>query len=140
MNQSAPEFQVENVALPGLPDDVGFAYFDAWTAGLLRGAIAAIATHVGVAAGDLLPRVTCATEASAEKAREESENAQRIVARLRNDRMLLAEPNLAKLIRYEAHLHRQLLQTMHEIEALQARRQGQVAPLARVDVQGLPEN
>ncbi len=41
-------------------------------------------------------------------------------------------------MRYEAHLHRQLLQTMHELEALQARRQGHATPLARLDVAGGP--
>jgi hypothetical protein len=46
---------------------------------------------------------------------------------------------LDKAIRYEAHLNRLLNQTLHELEALQARRKGKVAPLARVDVQGLPE-
>lgn len=42
-------------------------------------------------------------------------------------------------MRFEAHLHRQLLQTLHELEARQARRQGEQAPLARLDVQGVPE-
>ena len=33
--------------------------------------------------------------------------------------------------------HRLLLQTLHELEAMQARRAGRPAPLARLDVQGL---
>jgi hypothetical protein len=41
---------------------------------------------------------------------------------------------LERIPRYEAHLHRQLMQTMHELEALQARRRGEVTPLGRVDV------
>jgi hypothetical protein len=45
---------------------------------------------------------------------------------------------LERVMRYEARLHRQLLQTMHELEALQARRQGRAAALARVDVSGGP--
>jgi hypothetical protein len=45
---------------------------------------------------------------------------------------------LERVMRYEAHLHRQLLQSMHELEALQARRQGDLAPLARLDVAGGP--
>jgi hypothetical protein len=44
-----------------------------------------------------------------------------------------------KIVRYEAHLSRQLYQALHELEALQARRQGQATPLARLDVHGLPE-
>ena len=38
----------------------------------------------------------------------------------------------------EAHLNRQLLHTLHEIEAMQERRRGNSAPLSRVDVHGLP--
>jgi hypothetical protein len=45
---------------------------------------------------------------------------------------------LERVMRYEAHLHRQLLQTMHELEALQSRRQGHSTPLARLDVAGGP--
>ena len=42
------------------------------------------------------------------------------------------------LMRYEAHLHRQYIQTLHEIEALQARRRGERTPLARLDITGSP--
>ncbi len=48
--------------------------------------------------------------------------------------------DLAKIMRYEAHLNRQLYQAMHELEALKARRQGDSAPLARVDVHGLTQS
>lgn len=58
--------------------------------------------------------------------------------RLVRECLLPSEQGLDKVIRYEAHLHRQLLQTLHELEAIQARRQGLRTPLARVDVQGLP--
>jgi hypothetical protein len=47
--------------------------------------------------------------------------------------------DLAKIMRYEAHLNRQLYQAMHELEALKARRQGQAAPLARLDIQASAE-
>ena len=43
--------------------------------------------------------------------------------------------DLEKVARYEAHLSRQMYQALHELEALQARRVGKGAPLARVDVQ-----
>jgi hypothetical protein len=48
---------------------------------------------------------------------------------------LLPEPSvLDRVMRYEAHLHKQLMQTMHELEAMQARRHGAMTPLARLDV------
>jgi hypothetical protein len=46
-------------------------------------------------------------------------------------------PNLDELTiisKYEARLSRQLLNTLHELEALQERRAGRAAPLARLDV------
>ena len=41
---------------------------------------------------------------------------------------------LQTLTRYEAHLNRQIVQSLHELEALQSRRSGQPSPLARIDV------
>lgn len=49
---------------------------------------------------------------------------------------LLPHPlDLDKIIRYEAHLNRQLYQALHQLEAMRAARQGQSTPLLRVDVQ-----
>jgi hypothetical protein len=45
---------------------------------------------------------------------------------------------LQPILRYEAHLNRQLYQALHELESLQDRRAGKAAPLARVHVHGLP--
>jgi hypothetical protein len=45
---------------------------------------------------------------------------------------------LNNIVRYEAHIHRQFLQTLHELEAMQARRRGQSTPLARLDITGAP--
>lgn len=59
---------------------------------------------------------------------------------MRRERLLPDEATLNKIVRYEAHLNRQLYQALHELEALQTRRLGRQAPLARVDVQGIPEN
>ena len=43
-----------------------------------------------------------------------------------------------RLMRYESHLHRLWKQTLHELEALQARRMGQPAHLTRVDYSSPP--
>ncbi|MDQ3318500.1 MAG: hypothetical protein M3522_14365 [Actinomycetota bacterium] len=53
----------------------------------------------------------------------------------RRARILLEQADLEKIARYEAHLSRQMYQALHELEALQARRVGKAAPLARLDVQ-----
>ncbi len=54
--------------------------------------------------------------------------------RLLMQRLIPGEASLNKIMRYEAHLNRQLYQALHELEALKARRQGEAAPLARIDV------
>ena len=53
-------------------------------------------------------------------------------------RMLPDDHTLAKIMRYEAHLHRQYIQTLHELEAIQLRRQGGQSPLARLDISAPP--
>jgi hypothetical protein len=44
------------------------------------------------------------------------------------------DDTLERIQRYEGHTHRLLMKTLHEIEALQARRLGSPAPLLRMDV------
>ncbi len=58
---------------------------------------------------------------------------------MRRERLLPMGPDPDTVVRYEAHLNRQLYEALHELEALQARRHGESAPLAGVDVQGSPE-
>jgi hypothetical protein len=53
------------------------------------------------------------------------------------ERLLPDEKILAKVARYEAHLSRLMFKALHEHEALQVRRSGGTAPLARLDVDGL---
>jgi len=53
-------------------------------------------------------------------------------------RVLPETDTLAKIMRYEAHLHRLCIQTLHELEAIQLRRQGGQSPLARLDISAPP--
>ncbi len=49
---------------------------------------------------------------------------------------LLPHPlDIDRIVRYEAHLSRQLYQALHELESMRAERRGQPTPLLRVDVQ-----
>ncbi len=53
---------------------------------------------------------------------------------------LLPHPlDIDKIIRFEAHLNRQIYQALHQLEAMRAERQGQPTPLLRVDVHGTLE-
>ncbi len=45
---------------------------------------------------------------------------------------------MALILRYETHYHRLLIQTLHELEAIQIRRKGGTSPLARLDITGAP--
>lgn len=53
-------------------------------------------------------------------------------------RVFPSDDDLNRITRYEAHLHRQCLQTLHELEALQARRCGERPHLARLDISSPP--
>ena len=69
-----------------------------------------------------------------------SSKAEKVERKLRNmarERLLPDEKTLEKVARYEAHLSRGLYKALHELEALQTRRSGGAAPLARLDVDGL---
>ena len=45
---------------------------------------------------------------------------------------------MSLILRYQAHFHRQYIQTLHELEAIQIRRKGGHSPLARLDILGAP--
>jgi hypothetical protein len=53
-------------------------------------------------------------------------------------RLLPADGDLDRIMRYETTIHRQFLQTLHELEALQARRRGERTPLGRFDFSAPP--
>jgi hypothetical protein len=54
-------------------------------------------------------------------------------------RLLPSPFDIDKIIRYEAHLSRQLYQALHELEAMRAERRGQAAALVRVEVHDAPD-
>ena len=59
------------------------------------------------------------------------------LAKMSRERLLPPDKTLEKVAHYEAHLSRLLYKAMHELEALQTRRRGVAAPLARLDVGGM---
>ena len=58
-----------------------------------------------------------------------------MISRIRSEGLLLDPAHLAAVTRYEAHLRRQFIQYLHELQANQSQRGGLPAPLARLDVQ-----
>jgi len=130
-------FDVDDVALPGIAQDLSWEDFPRITVATLRACIAAIADASRTASADLIAGAVDHYECEERGARYRLEQAERTIGRWREARAVLEGPELEKVMRYEGHLHRQLLQTLHELEAMQARRAGRSAPLARLDVQGL---
>jgi hypothetical protein len=59
-----------------------------------------------------------------------------IDATYRPEHIFPPKDELDRLIRYEAHITRQQYHALHELQALQARRRGEPAPLARLSVLG----
>jgi hypothetical protein len=133
---------LEEIDLPGIP--AGTAYDHAeWNGAKLKGAISAVANAAGMEEEYLI------LAAKAEVRKEAEEAAKRVAVlayerfsekllldRIYRERVLPDEKTLEKITRYEAHMTRQLNQTLHELEALQVRRRGGNPPLARLDVQG----
>ena len=105
----------------------------------VRGCVEAIAAHVSLDPDELRERATYEAGCEASSAAHKKEETEREILRKARERILPDEKTLEKVSRYEAHLSRGLYKAMHELEALQVRRSGGAAPLARLDVEGLPE-
>jgi hypothetical protein len=133
------------LGVPKDDPDVAFRW-PGWTAGMVRQAFGEMADRAGLSAENLLARaVTGRKEIQAkgqaaitDLQRQAKEVRRRIKSRkdrLRIRRMLPAEDTLAKLTRYETHLSRQMFQSLHELQRLQAVRAGEpVPPPAALDV------
>ena len=130
-------FDLEEVSFPGIGAETEWEQFPGITAAGLRACIAAIAAASKAESADLIAGAVDHYECEARSAQYRLEQADKTIGRWREARAVLEGPELEKVMRYEGHLHRQLLQTLHELEAMQARRAGKPTPLARLDVQGL---
>src|ERR671916_3317137 len=71
-------------------------------------------------------------------AKSAAERIEQELAKMSRERLLPDVKTLEKVARYEAHLSRLFHKALHELEAMQTRRSGAVAPLAWLDVDGLP--
>ncbi len=134
-----PEELLESVSVAGVPDNALWEGYERWTAALVRAVIEAVAQATDERPEELLEAATSAARREAEQARIDVGKLERDLQNMSRERLLPADNILEKVARYEAHLSRQLYHALHELEALQTRRSGGSAPLARLDVQGIPE-
>ena len=111
-----------------------------WTARQVRLAIQQIIGDARTTSVDAIAALAAYLReqvAAATAARDQAEIER--IDRMRRLRLLPDEALLQKITRYEAHLNRQLYHALHELEAMKARRHDEAAPLARLDVHGIPE-
>ena len=141
------EIDVVDVDVAELPMSFIWHKYRDWTPELVRRGLVGIAwqaTGEQAEAANVLSALARDLEIQivmrrADLHEQEQQSSQRRVQRLRRERLLPDDASLNKVMRYEVHLNRQLYQALHELEAIQARRQGQSAPLARLDVHGSAE-
>ena len=119
---------------------VSNARYEGWTAGLVRAVIEKIAKATGEETEELLEAAIRSARWKVDRTRAEAEKVERDLRNMSWERLLPDDKTLEKVARYEAHLSRGLYKALHELEALQVRRTGAAAPLARLDVDGLVES
>ena len=131
---------LESISVPGLPDSDSWEGYERWTAGLVRAVIEKLAQATDEEPEELVEAAIRSAQWKAERSKLEAEKVERDLRNMARERLLPDEKTLEKVARYEAHLSRGLYKSLHELEALQAKRTGGAAPLARVDVDGLAGN
>jgi len=120
-----------------VPDDVPWFQFESWTVGLVRRGVAAMAAAEsnGATADNLLLAALQHSRVEMLKLKAETEKVTRDLDHLRRERLLPDAAVTDRAARYEAHLSRQLAQALHELQRLQAARQGDPgSPPVVVDV------
>jgi hypothetical protein len=113
------------------------AEWDGWTVSLVRECISAIASAAKEDEEGLIEAATERAQLDIISAKAAAQRVEQDLARMSRERLLPDEKTLEKVARYEAHLSRLFHKALHELEALQTRRHGGAAPLARLDVDGL---
>jgi hypothetical protein len=135
--EAEAEELLENLSVPGLKEGTSPEEFEGWTADLLHDAVEQIASSADKEGPEaVLEAAMRSAECEVKKAKQSAEEVERDLERMSRERLLPDERTLEKVARYGAHLSRGLYKALHELEALQTRRTGGAAPLARLDVDG----
>jgi hypothetical protein len=134
------EIDVEDLNLPGVPEDAIIEELPPMTVEDVRGCVQSIARAASQEPERMLEFATNAARWEAQSAKAKVERVEGEIDVMRRERLLPDDKTLEKIHRYEAHLSKQLYHALHELESIQKRRTtGEGTPLARLDVQGLPE-
>jgi hypothetical protein len=137
------ETDLEELELPGVPEWAGLygdtSEWDGWSVGLVRECLAMMASAADENLEELMEGAREKARLDVISAKQEAERVEIELSNMRRERLLPDEKTLEKVSRYEAHLSRLMFKALHELEALQVRRSGGAAPLARLDVDGFPQ-
>ena len=140
-DQVDEEVGPEKLEIPGIPQaldpELLLEYDFPWTVSLVREGVSVLAQFAGETPEELLEVAKEEARRKAIRAKSRADEVEWGLRDMSRERLLPDENTLEKITRYEAHLSRQLYQALHELEALQTKRSGGAAPLARLDVQGL---
>jgi hypothetical protein len=121
-------------AFPGIPDNVTLDDFDQWTAGIVRSAWKVIATIAEVSLETMYAMAVTRARGELAGARVERKRVLTQLDRGRRLRLLPGSEDLDKIGRYEGHIERCLYRALHELQRLQAARDGLIPPPLAVDV------
>ncbi len=136
------EADIEELTFPGVPEWAGpfgdAAEWDGWNAGLVRKCLDLVASAAGEDLEELMEGAKTKARLDVISAKHTAEEVEEQLRNMRRERLLPDVRTLEKVSRYEAHLSRLMFKSLHELEALQTRKAGGAAPLARLDVDGLP--
>jgi hypothetical protein len=138
------ETDLEELELPGVPEWAGIygdtAEWDGWSVGLVRKCLSVIASAASEDLEELMEGAREKARLDVISAKHVAEEVEERLQYMRRERLLPDDKILEKVSRYEAHLSRLMFKALHELEALQVRKSGGAAPLARLDVDGLADN
>ncbi len=127
----------KDLAYPGVPEGLSIEEVEGWTAGKVRECLAVIAQRAGRPVEELLAEAVDDLLYEAKRMCQTAEGVRLRVERAQRWRMLPPADEMEKISRYEVHLNRQFTSTLRELEALQARRQGQAVPKGRPQTAGV---
>lgn len=113
---------------PGFPDDVYWEDYDGWTVGMVRAVLPDIAQREECKVGDLLAQALRGLAGKLAVADVKAQQTRAELARYRRTHLLPDGNTLDRINRYETSLERSLYRTLHELQRMQAARQGQVVP------------
>jgi len=122
--------EADPVSIPGVPEDEDERWsFNGWTVGLLWGALEAYGRPDGRTAEAVRESIATDAEEEAATVRREVAAYQVALERKKKGRLLLAPKLMDTVLRYETAAERAFLRTLHELQRLQAAREGGSVPL-----------